>query len=235
VDFGDAPVVPGNVLETYRRVHGFLQPLITAGVVPLCIGGDHSITLATLRALHQHHGRLSLLHFDAHADTWDEYFGERYTHGTTFRRAVEEDLIDPGSSLQVGMRGSLYHAGDADLSVGLGFEVIPDDELAELAVDAFAARVAARIGSRPTFVTFDVDFVDPSYAPATGTPEIGGPTSRRALRLLRALTGVRLVGADCVEVSPGYDGPGQVTALLGATVLWELMALVALRQAGPLS
>ncbi len=233
LDLGDAPVVPGNVLETHRRVQRCLEPLVGAGAVPLIIGGDHSVTLATLRALRERHGRLSLLQFDAHGDTWDEYFGERYTHGTTFRRAVEEDLVDPGASMQVGLRGSLYQEGDARLSSDLGFEVLTVDDLLALDAAAFGARVAARAAGNPVFVSFDVDFVDPSGAPGTGTPEVGGPTSGQALALLRSLTGIHLVGADCVEVAPAYDGPGQITALLAATVLWELMALIAAAQAAP--
>ncbi|MBS1869339.1 MAG: agmatinase [Actinobacteria bacterium] len=232
-DVGDAPVVPGNVVETARRVQAFLEPLVATGAVPLVIGGDHSITLASLRALRARHGRLSLVQFDSHGDTWDEYFGERYTHGTTFRRAVEEDLIDPRASIQVGLRGSLYQERDAALSTDLGFEVLPARELLALDVEAFRARVAARVGENPLFVSFDIDFVDPSCAPATGTPEVGGPTSAHALELLRALAGLRLAGADCVEISPAYDGPGQITALLGATVVWELMALAALRAGVP--
>lgn len=234
-DLGDAPVVPGNVVETYRRVEAFLQPHLAAGTVPICIGGDHSITLATLRALRAVHGPISLVQFDSHGDTWDEYFGEKYTHGTTFRRAIEEELIDPATSIQVGLRGSLYKAEDLDQSERLGLEVISADELAELGAVGTSERILGRVGAAPAFVSFDVDFVDPSSAPGTGTPEIGGPSGAETVRLLRALAGLRLVGADCVEVSPGFDGPGQTTALLGATVIWDLMALAAIAPDGPLA
>lgn len=234
-DLGDAPVVPGNVVETYRRVEAFLQPHLAASTVPICIGGDHSIALATLRALSAVHGPLALVQFDSHGDTWDEYFGERYTHGTVFRRAIEEELIDPATSIQVGLRGSLYNSDDLGQSERLGLEVISADELAELGAIRTAERILERVGAAAAFVSFDVDFVDPSSAPGTGTPEIGGPSSAEAVRLLRALAGLRLVGGDCVEVSPGFDGPGQTTALLGATVIWDLMALAAVAPDSPLA
>ena len=224
-DLGDAPVAPGDTIETYRRIEEALEPIVAAGVFPLCLGGDHSITLAELRVLARHHGPLALVQLDAHADTWDEYFGQKFFHGTTFKRAVEEDLLDPAASMQAGMRGTVYGREDLDVSRGLGFQVLPVDELRERGPAAFGALVRERIGERPVFLSFDVDFLDPAYAPGTGTPEIGGFATHEALAFLRALNGIRLVGADVVEVAPMYDGPGQQTALAAANVAWELLAL----------
>ncbi|HLI58684.1 MAG TPA: agmatinase [Solirubrobacteraceae bacterium] len=228
VDRGDLPVVPGNIDQTYELVTAGLAPLADRDIFPLVLGGDHSITLAELRALSARHGPLSLIHLDSHADTWDEYFGERYTHGTTFRRAAEENVIAPERSVQAGMRGSLYSRRDREIAADLGFRVVDFEELCAIGPQGLARLVRERVGEAPAFLSFDVDFVDPAFAPGTGTPEAGGPTSAEALRYVRALRGIRLVGADCVEVSPPYDSPGQPTALLAATVAWEMLALRAL-------
>jgi agmatinase len=177
------------------------------------------------------HGPLALVHLDAHGDTWDVYFGQRYFHGTTFRRAVEEGVIDPAASVQAGMRGSLYGPGDLDDAREMGFTVLSTRELRDLGPAAYGELVRSRAGARPAFLSFDVDFCDPAFAPGTGTPEVGGPSSGEALEFVRALTGVELVGCDVVEVAPPYDLPGQPTALLGATVAWEALALRALRRA----
>ena len=231
-DYGDLPIAPGDVQRTYDLVQAALEPLVNAGAMPLVLGGDHSITLAELRALAQRHGPLALVQFDAHADTWDEYFGSPYFHGTTFRRAAEEGVVDPARSVQIGMRGSLYSPGDRALSTDLGFQVIDGDELARLSPAELASAVRSRVGGAPAFLSFDVDFVDPAFAPGTGTPEIAGPSSREAVAYVRALRGLSLVGADCVELSPPYDGAGQQTALLAAGVVWELLALRAAGSAG---
>jgi agmatinase len=225
VDYGDLPVAPGDTVETYRRVEEALAPVVEAGVLPFALGGDHSITLAELRVLARRHGPLALVQLDAHADTWDEYFGQKYFHGTTFLRAVEEGLLDAGASVQAGMRGTVYGPGDLDVSRELGFTVLTTDDLRDLGVAAYAKLVRERIGDRPAFLTFDVDVLDPAVAPGTGTPEVGGLATHEALALLRALRGLGLVGADVVEVSPAYDGPGQQTALAAANVAWELLAL----------
>jgi agmatinase len=228
VDYGDLPVAPGDTLETYRRVEAALAPLVDSGAFPLALGGDHSVTLAELRVLASRHGPLALVQLDAHADTWDEYFGQRYFHGTTFKRAVEEGLVDAGASLQAGMRGTVYGRGDLDASRDLGYEVLVSEELRSLGAEAYGERVRKRAGGRPVFLSFDVDFLDPAYAPGTGTPEVGGFTTHEALSFLRALRGIRLAGADVVEVAPAYDGPGQPTALAAANVAWELLALHAI-------
>jgi agmatinase len=227
VDYGDLPVAPGDVEGTYARVEEGLAPLVAAGVVPLVMGGDHSITLAELRALVRAHGPLALVQLDSHADTWESYFGQRYFHGTTFKRAVEEGLLDAGASVQAGMRGSLYGESDLDAARDLGFHVVQSDELRALGPDGYASLVRERVGERLVFLSFDIDFLDPAFAPGTGTPEVAGFSTAEAVAFLRALRGIRLAGCDVVEVAPAYDGPGQPTALAAANVLWELLALIA--------
>ena len=228
VDYGDLPVSPGDTVRTYGQIEEALAPLVGAGVFPLALGGDHSVTLAELRVLARRHGPLALVQLDAHGDTWDEYFGQRYFHGTTFLRASEEKLIEPRASTQAGLRGSLYGAEDLESARELGFAVLSCDQLRMLGPGSFASLVRERIGTRPVFVTFDVDVLDPAFAPGTGTPEIGGLSTAEALAFLRALRGIQLVGADVVEVSPPYDGPGQQTALAAANVAYELLSLRAL-------
>jgi agmatinase len=230
VDYGDLPVAPGDTEATYRRIEAGLAPLVDAGVFPLVLGGDHSITLAELRALARRHGTMALVHLDAHTDTWDEYFDQRYFHGTTFKRAAEEGLIEPAASVQSGMRGSLFGRSDLEDARALGFEVIPSEELRALGPAGYARAVRSRVGERPGFLSFDIDFLDPAFAPGTGTPEIAGFSTAEAVALLRALHGIRLVGCDVVEVSPPYDGPGQATATAAANVALELLALRALSE-----
>jgi agmatinase len=227
-DYGDLPVAPGSTEGTYRRIEDGLAAVVDAGVFPLVLGGDHSITLAELRALARVHGSIALVQLDSHTDTWDEYFDQRYFHGTTFKRAVEEGLIDPRASVQAGMRGSVFSASDLDDARALGFTVIPSEELRSLGPEAYAAAVRERVGDRPVFLSFDIDFLDPAFAPGTGTPEVAGFSTADAVALLRALRGIRLVGCDVVEVAPPYDGPGQPTALAAANIALELLALHAL-------
>jgi agmatinase len=228
VDYGDSPVSPGDVERTYSQVEDAMAPLADAGVFPLTLGGDHSITLPELRTLVRRYGRLCLVQLDAHVDTWDEYFGQKYFHGTPFRRAVEEDLLDAGSSVQAGIRGSNYGAGDIRAAEELGFTVLPSERLRELGAEEYAVLVKEKVGERPVFLSFDIDFLDPAFAPGTGTPEVAGFSTAEALAFLRALKGINLVGADVVEVSPAYDGPGQQTALAAANIAYELLALKAL-------
>ena len=230
VDFGDVPVSPGDTERTYGQVEQALAPLVEAGVFPLALGGDHSVTLAELRVLARRHGPLALVQLDAHGDTWDEYFGQRFFHGTTFRRALEEKLIEPAASVQAGLRGSLYGPDDLDSARELGFAVLPCDQLRELGPGRFASLTRERAGRRPVFLSFDIDVLDPAFAPGTGTPEVGGLSTAEALSILRALRGIDLVGADVVEVSPPYDGPGQPTALAAANVAYELLGLRAVAQ-----
>ncbi len=227
VDYGDLPVSPGNTERTYAQVEEALAPLVDAGVFPLALGGDHSVTLAELRVLARRHGPLALVQLDAHGDTWEEYFGQRFFHGTTFKRALEEGLIAPSASVQAGLRGSLYGAEDLESARKLGFAVVSCDALRTLGPGGL---VRSRVGARPIFLSFDIDVLDPAFAPGTGTPEVGGLSTAEALAFLRALRGIDLAGADVVEVSPPYDGPGQQTALAAANVAYELLSLRALSQ-----
>jgi agmatinase len=228
VDYGDVPVSPGDTERTYRQVEEALAPIVDARVFPLALGGDHSITLPELRALAKRHGALALVQLDSHGDTWESYFGQRYFHGTTFKRAVEEGLVDPQASVQAGMRGSIYGADDIEAARRLGFTVIESEELRALGPDRYGELVGRTIGRRPVFLSFDIDFLDPAFAPGTGTPEVAGFSTAEAVAFLRALRGIKLAGCDVVEVAPQYDGPGQQTALAAANVAWELLALRAL-------
>jgi agmatinase len=227
IDYGDVPVVPGYIEESYERIAVGLEEVHRAGVAPIVLGGDHSVALPELRVAAAVHGPLALVQFDSHADTWDAYFGQRYNHGTVFRRAVEEGLLLPERSIQVGMRGSLYDQGDLDASRELGFDLLTTDAVRKLGTEETIDRIRERVGGAKAYVSFDVDFVDPAFAPGTGTPEIGGFTSLEALGFLRGLSGTDIVGCDIVEVYPQYDGPGQVTALLAATVAFEFLSLFA--------
>jgi agmatinase len=228
VDYGDLPVSPGDTQRTYAQVEEALTPVVGAGVFAIALGGDHSITLAELRALAKRYGPLALIQFDSHTDTWEEYFGQKHFHGTTFKRAVEEGLLDANASVQAGMRGPVYAAGDLDGARELGFLVIEADVLIGLGVDRFRDLVVGRVGERPVFVSFDIDFLDPAFAPGTGTPEVAGFSTAEAVAFLRSLRGINLVAADVVEVAPAYDGPGEPTALAAANVVFELLALKAL-------
>jgi agmatinase len=228
VDYGDLPVAPGDTQGTYRRIEQGLAPLVEAGVFPLVLGGDHSITLAELRALARRHGAMALVQLDSHTDTWDQYFDQPYFHGTTFKRAAEEGLIEPAASVQAGMRGSLFAESDLQDARELGFAVIPSEELRALGPEGYGRTVRERVGERPVFLSFDIDFLDPAFAPGTGTPEVAGFSTAEALAFVRALAGIRLVGCDIVEVAPLYDGPGQATALAAANVALDLLALHAI-------
>lgn len=199
--------------------------MASSGAVPIGLGGDHSVTLGELRGLVRHYGPLALVQLDAHCDTWDNYWGLRYTHGTPFRRACEEGLLVVDHSIQVGMRGSEYAPGDLDSSRALGFEVWEAQRMLQMTPEQVADVIRARVGSHAAFLTCDIDFFDPAYAPGTGTPEVGGPSSWFGLQLIRHLTGMRIVGYDIVEVAPAYDS-GQITALLGATVAFEFLGLL---------
>jgi agmatinase len=229
IDYGDVPVVPGFIEESYERIAVGLEEVHRAGVVPLVLGGDHSVALPELRAAAAVHGPLALVQFDSHADTWDAYFGKKYNHGTVFRRAVEEGLLVPEHSIQVGMRGSLYDQGDLEASRELGFDLLTTDAVRRLGIEETIDRIRERAGEAKAYVSFDVDFVDPAFAPGTGTPEVGGFTSREAQEFVRRLVGMNIGGCDVVEVYPAYD-PAQITAFLAANVAYELLSLIAARR-----
>jgi agmatinase len=228
IDAGDIVVTPGNALRTSDQISTALAGLCAAATTPLLLGGDHLIALGELRAHAAIHGALALALFDAHADTWNDYYGEQLFHGTVLRRAAEEGLVDPARSLIAGIRGSTYTPTDLDEARALGFELIAIEELRASEPAAFASRVRERVGGAPALLGFDIDVVDPSAAPGTGTPEVGGLLASEALAFLRALAGMRFVGFDVVEVCPPYDSPGQLTALLAANVAYEMLALAAL-------
>lgn len=225
-DYGDVNIVPGYILPSYERIEEELTKVVEAGVIPISLGGDHSITLAELRAVAKEHGPVSLVHFDSHADINDEVFGEKYNHGTPFRRAIEEGLIDPSKSIQIGMRGSLYDPDEHKMAAELGLKLIPSHKMREMGFEETIKQVIERVGDNKTFLTFDIDFVDPAYAPGTGTPEVGGFTSLETLELIRGLKDLNYVGFDLVEVAPAYDF-GEITSLLAANIVFEFLSMLA--------
>jgi agmatinase len=230
IDYGDSPTAPGYIEDTLRRIEDFVRPLAESPAVPIGMGGDHSVTLAELRALAAVHGPLGLVHMDSHTDLWDTYNGHPYAHGTMFRRALEEGIVDASRMLQAGIRGPLYGEDDEGIPAALGVETISWIDLEAMTALEFFERARTRLGEGPAFLSLDVDFVDAAFCPGTGTPEVGGPTSFQALSYLRALVGLPFVGFDVVEVSPPYDGPGQVTALFAANVIFEMLSLVRLNR-----
>ena len=232
VDWGGLAITPGNAERSLEQIAAGLEPLLRAGVTPIALGGDHTIALGELRAHAAVHGPVAVVLLDAHADTWDDYYGERYFHGTPFRRAVEEGLLLPERSILAGMRGSLHGPGDLDAARGLGFEVVTGEELAATPPEQYGKRVRERVGDAPAFFSFDIDFIDPAFAPGTGTPEVGGITPREALAFIRALAGMSFTGFDVVEVSPAYDARGETTALVAANVAYEFLALTAIARSG---
>jgi agmatinase len=229
VDYGDLATTPGNAERTAAQIAEGLAPVLSAGAAPLVLGGDHSVVLGELRAHAAAAGEpAGVVLLDAHADTWDEYYGERYFHGTPFRRAVEEGVIAPERSLFAGMRGPLYAASDLDDARDMGFELILGDELRAIGPGDYSERVRGRVGEGPVMLSFDIDVIDPAFAPATGTPEVAGLLPHEALVLLRSLAGIDFRGYDVVEVAPPYDTAGQNTAMLAANVAYEMLALSAI-------
>src|SRR3989454_3429989 len=226
-DCGDVDVVPISIERTFEAVERRIDAVVQAGATPVCVGGDHSVSPPSLRSLARRHGPRRVVAFDAHPDTWDEYFGSKFFHGTPFRRAIEEGAVDGRRMIQVGIRGPLYGPEDFAFHDERGLEVLRIEAVKEHGT-TWAAERLARVGGGPGFCSFGIDAVDPADAPATGTPEVGGLTSYEALTLVRALAGHSLVGADVVEVSPPYDGPGQITSLLAANLMFELVSVLAL-------
>lgn len=225
-DLGDVPIVPGYIRECYEVIEKSVSGVLEAGAVPLVLGGDHAITLGELRAIAKKHGRVSLVHFDSHLDLNDSVFGQPYNHGTPFRRALEEGLIAPTTSIQVGMRGSLYDPDDLKNAAELGFEVIPGHQFHTMKSEELGQKIKERVGDTKVFFTFDIDFVDPAYAPGTGTPEVGGFTSFETLEYIRELKDIHFVGFDIVEVSPEYDC-SEITSYMAANIGFEFMSILA--------
>jgi len=224
-DIGDLAINTFSLKDSLRIIQDSYEAILTSEARPMAIGGDHSITLPILRAMAKKHGPIALVHVDAHADVNDEMFGERETHGTVLRRAYEEGLIIPEKTYQVGLRGTGYGAEDFKEAAGWGFQQFPSHELWNRPLDTLGAEIRRDIGKAATYVTYDIDSLDPAFAPGTGTPEIGGLTTPQAMQLIRALRGVNIVGCDLVEVSPPYDTTGN-TALTGANLLYELLCVM---------
>lgn len=220
-DAGDLAVNPFDIAEAITAIEHGARELTEQVPRLLTLGGDHTIALPLLRAVAAQHGPVAVVHFDAHLDTWDTYFGAAYTHGTPFRRAFEEGLLDPGGCLHAGIRGPLFSDADLARDAAAGFQVVAAPEMDSLGARGLAQRIADRVGARPVYVSVDIDVLDPAFAPGTGTPEAGGLTSRELLAVLRSFAGLNLVGADIVEVAPAYDH-AQITGIAAAHAAFEL-------------
>ncbi len=225
VDAGDIACNPFDISTAITQVHDGARSLMSRGTRLLTIGGDHTIALPLLRAMHERHGPVAVLHFDAHLDTWDTYFGEPYTHGTPFRRASEEGLVDTLHSVHIGIRGPLYSADDLPDSERLGFVTVSCVDVEMLGLVAAVDRMRERLGDAPIYVSVDIDVLDPAHAPGTGTPEAGGLTSRELLVMLRALADLHVVSADIVEVAPAYDH-AELTGVAASHVAYELLSVM---------
>ena len=225
VDAGDVACNPFNIERALDEIEQGITELASGGRPVMVLGGDHTIALPVLRALHAIHGPIALVHFDAHLDTWDTYFDAPYTHGTPFRRASEEGLIVKGHSAHVGIRGSLYDREDLADDEELGFTIVHCRDIDRLGVDGIVERVQQRVGDLPVYVSIDIDVLDPAFAPATGTPEAGGMTSRELLGVLRGMQSLRIVGADVVEVAPAYDH-AEITSVAAANLAYELVTIM---------
>ncbi|MFF7250086.1 agmatinase [Embleya sp. NPDC008237] len=230
-DAGDIAVNPFDIHEAVSTVEAAADELLAAGTRLMTLGGDHTIALPLLRAVARRHGPVALLHFDAHLDTWDTYFGAEYTHGTPFRRAVEEGILDTEALSHVGTRGPLYGKQDLTDDQKMGFGIVTSVDVMRRGVDEVSAQLRERIGDRPLYVSIDIDVLDPAHAPGTGTPEAGGLTSRELLEILRGLTACNVVSADVVEVAPAYDH-ADITSVAAAHTAYELTTLMARRIAG---
>jgi agmatinase len=224
-DAGDIAANPFDIQAAIVAIEGGVENVLRSARAPLVLGGDHTIALPLLRVMHRRYGPVAVLHFDAHLDTWDTYFGEPYTHGTPFRRASEEGLIDPGRSLHVGIRGPLYADTDLAETTRLGYATVHCTDYDRLGLDGVVAAVRARVGEGPVYVSVDIDVIDPGMAPGTGTPEAGGLTSRELLATLRGVSGLDVVGADIVEVAPAYDH-AEVTGIAASHIAYELLSVM---------
>jgi agmatinase len=225
-DLGDVSVNPFDLQVAIAAIETASDAVRSQGTTLLALGGDHTIALPLLRSLHRDHGQLAVVHFDAHLDTWDTYFGAPYTHGTPFRRAAEEGLLDPAHCVHVGVRGPLYSRMDLSDDETLGFQVLRSEDYDVDGTAGVVERMRRRLGSGPVYVSVDIDVLDPAHAPGTGTPEAGGLSSRELLATLRSLVGLDVVGADIVEVSPAYDH-AEITGIAAAHVAYELLSVLA--------
>ncbi|MFU1477524.1 agmatinase [Roseovarius sp. C7] len=225
-DLGDVGPNPADIMDSMERITGFYDKVIEAGILPLTAGGDHLTSLPVLRSVAKK-APVGMIHFDSHTDLFHSYFGgTMYTHGTPFRRAVEEGLLDPKRVVQIGIRGTMYDEEDRDFAKAEGIRIILVEEFHARGVEDVMAEAREIAGDGPTYVSYDIDFVDPTFAPGTGTPEVGGPNSYQALQVCRELQGVNIVGADMVEVSPPFDASGG-TAFLGVSVMYEILCIMA--------
>lgn len=222
-DCGDLSINPLSIEDTFERITRQLNDVLATGARTACVGGDHSILLPILRSIHKRFGKVALVQFDAHNDTWGGYFGSPHSHGTPVRRAVEEGLLLPSKTLQVGLRGQVYSKNDFDFGREHGFQVITSEEFHQGGA-SLVKRALKKLKDVPVYVTLDIDVVDPAFAPGTGTPQVGGLSSAQILELVRCLEGLNIVGCDLVEVSPPYDN-GSITSLLAANLLYELVCL----------
>ena len=230
-DLGDVSPNPADLMDSLHRVDKFYSRMKSDNITPLTAGGDHLISLPILRGLAKNE-QLGMIHFDAHTDLFDEYFGgTKYTHGTPFRRAIEEGLLDPKRVVQIGIRGTMYDGEDIEFGRANGVTILMVEDLMERGFKDIMAEARSVVGTAPTYCSFDIDFIDPAFAPGTGTPEIGGPDTYTAQRLVRELSGVNLVGADLVEVSPPFDQTG-TTAWVGASIMFELLCVLAESRSG---
>ena len=226
VDAGDVAVTPYDITEACQQIQNHVSDILGASNRRIVsIGGDHTIALPNLRALHSRHGPVALVHFDAHLDTWDTYFNAPVTHGTIFRRAFEEGLLVEDHSIHIGIRGPIYDQADLTDDAGMGFRIIRAGDIDVIGIEAAVDAVRRRVGDTPVYLSIDIDVLDPAFAPGTGTPESGGLTARELLRMLRQLTGLNLVGADVVEVAPAYDH-AEITSIAAATLVFDLVSLM---------
>ncbi|WP_243614735.1 agmatinase [Shimia aestuarii] len=225
-DLGDVAPNPADIIDSMERITAFYDRVVAGGILPLTGGGDHLCSLPILRSVAKA-GPVGMVHFDSHTDLFKDYFGgTQYTHGTPFRRAIEEGLLDPKRVVQIGIRGTAYDSEDRDFADAVGVRVIPIEEYFARGLDDVMTEAREIVGEAETYVSYDIDFIDPAFAPGTGTPEVGGPNSFEALQVVRKLRGLNIVGADLVEVSPPFDQSG-ATAFLGVSVMFELLCLLA--------
>ncbi|MCU4638666.1 agmatinase [Acinetobacter courvalinii] len=224
-DLGDVPINTFNLAEAVRIIEEHYDRILAHPIIPLTLGGDHTLTLPILRSIYKKHGPVGLVHIDAHADVNDEMFGEKIAHGTTFRRAAEEGLLDCQRVVQIGLRAQGYSADDFNWSRRQGFRVVQAEECWHKSLAPLMKEVRQQVDGGPVYLSFDIDGIDPAWAPGTGTPEIGGLTTIQAMEIVRGCQGLNLVGCDLVEVSPPYDTTGN-TSLLGANLLYEMLCVL---------